>query len=140
MFPLCLYSNCNNDLFTYTDSWCEDTLFNRLFSGQVQCHRTLCTTSWYMEAQSEHSLEMRAPIHIQTESKLFLSCSGRTEVHIVSSFSTQSILLEIWGTNSFLVGQQCGIKTQSFTQEILMEISNIRLRTPLFPETQSQIL
>lgn len=47
-----------------TDSFCVHTLFNRLLSGQVRCQRTLCTTSWYMEAQCERSLEQRAPIHV----------------------------------------------------------------------------
>lgn len=32
------------------------------------------TPSWYMEAQREHSLEMRASIHTKTESKLLLYC------------------------------------------------------------------
>lgn len=83
MFLLCPRSHCNNVLLTRTGSCCEPTLFNRLFSGQVQCQRTLCTTSWYIEAQSKHSLEMRAPIHIHTESKLLLPWSDHTEVHIV---------------------------------------------------------
>lgn len=95
MFPLCPRSHRNNVPLTYTRSCCEHTLFNRLFSGQVQCQRTLCTTSWYAEAQCTHSLAMRAPIHVQTESKLLLSCSRQTEVHIVPSLSSQSILLEI---------------------------------------------
>lgn len=95
MFPLCPCSHCNNVLLTDTDSCCEHTLFNRLFSGQVQCQRTLCTRSWYIVAQCKHSLEMRAPIHIQTESKLLLSCSCQTEMHIVPSFSSESILLEV---------------------------------------------
>ena len=40
-----------------------------------------------------HSSDMRAPIHIQTESKLLLSCSCQTGMHIVSSFSSERILL-----------------------------------------------
>lgn len=83
MFLLCALSHCNNVLFTYTTSCCEHTLFSSLLYAKLQCQRSLCTTSWCMEAQSEHSLEMRAPIHIQTESKLLLCCSFHTEVHIV---------------------------------------------------------
>lgn len=50
-----------------------------------------------MEAQRKYSLEMRAPIHMQTEGKLLLYCSHHTEVHIVPSpsFPESKHLLKI---------------------------------------------
>lgn len=118
MFPVCPRSHCNNVLFTYMGSRCEDTLFNRLFTGRVQCQRSLCTTSWYTEAQCKHSLEMRAPIHIQTESKLLLSSSCQTEVHIVPSFSSEAFYSKYREQICSLLGQRVVLKTAFHTGNI----------------------
>lgn len=67
MFPLCPCSHCNNGLLTHM-LWAHS-----IQQAALQCQRSLYTTRWHIEDQCEHSLEMRAPILIQTETKLLLS-------------------------------------------------------------------
>lgn len=85
-------------------TWCEDTLFSRLVSGQVQCQRTFCTPSWYMEAQCKHSLEMRAPIHIQ-RANCYSIALARQRLTLYSLSAAKAFTQKIWGTNLFLVWQ-----------------------------------
>lgn len=65
-----------------------------------------------------HSLEMRAPIHIQTESKLLLSSSCQTEVHIVPSFSSEAFYSKYREQICSLLGQRVGLKTAFHTGNI----------------------
>lgn len=82
------YSLTYFHFFFFPRSKCNNaTLFNGLLCDQLQCQRTICTPSWGMEAQCKYSLEMRAPIHMQTVGKLLLYRSHHTEVHIVPSLS-----------------------------------------------------
>lgn len=106
----------------------EHTLFNRLFPGPVQCQRALCTTSCYIEAQCEHSLEMRAPIHIQT-----LVLPPDRGVYC-ARFQQWKHFARHTG-NKFVPCWRVCCSKQNFTQEILTMISNIRSCTLLFPDS-----
>lgn len=129
MFLLCAGSHCNNVLLIYMALCCEHTLFNRLFPGQVPCQSTDCTTSWYIVAQSRHNWEMRASIHTQTENKLLLarSYSCQTEVHIVSTLSSDSILFNIGNKPPACSLLESIVLTVCFKQEIQIYIRSLDL-------------